>query len=77
MHTYIEREHARNKDGDIIYHRKYRKKFKKWEASPTKFKKQYKYIPELLNLIERERTDPILNVKTKAILPADLPVRIQ
>ena len=28
-----ERGHARNKDGDIIYHRKYRKQSKKWDVS--------------------------------------------
>ena len=45
--------------------------------SPTKCKKQDKYILELLDLIEWERTDTTLNVKTKAILPADHPARIQ
>ena len=54
-----------------------RKQSKRWDASPSKQKKQYKYIPELLDKIERERTDTTFNVKTKSVLPADRPTRIQ
>ena len=75
--AHLERGYARNKDGDIIYHRKYRKQSKKWDASPSKQKKQYKYISELLDKIERKRTDTTFNVKTKSVLASDHPARIQ
>ena len=48
------RENVLNQNGDIIYHRKYRKQTKKWDVSPTKSNKTYKYIPELMKSIIEE-----------------------
>ena len=41
------------------------------------FLQRQSHIPELLDKIERERTDTTFNVKTKSVLPADHPARIQ
>ena len=47
------------------------------DTSYTKCKRQYKYVPVLLDLIEKEKTDKTLNAKTKTILTTDHPAKIQ
>ena len=37
----------KNKSGNEVYYRKYRKASKVWDVTPTVLKKDYKYIPAL------------------------------
>ena len=75
--AHTERENALNKNGDIIYHRKYRKQTKKWDVSPTKSNKAYKYIPELMKVILEERKGSVQNLKHRVALPQEHPANIQ
>ena len=47
---------AKNKDGNYIYHHKYQKASKKWDATATLESKKYQYIPPLLKAIHEERS---------------------
>ena len=71
------RENALNHNGDIIYHRKYRKQTKKWDVTPTKSKKLYKYIPELMRAILEERKVLAHNLKHQVTLHQEHPSNIQ
>lgn len=71
------RENALNHNGDIIYHRKYRKQTKKWDVTPTKSKKLYKYIPELMRAILEERKVSVHNLKHQVTLHQEHPTNIQ
>ena len=51
--AHVEREVARNRAGDIIYHRKYRKQTKKWDVTPVHCRKDYSYMnSDILQLRE-------------------------
>lgn len=52
---HCQREHMRSKDGNLLYHRKYRKQSKKWDATPTLIWKKYEYIPQIMSEIYKAR----------------------
>ena len=74
-HTHWKTE-CLNQNGDIIYHKKYRKQTK-WDVSPTKSNKAYKYIPELMKTILEERKVLVQNLKHQVTLPQEHPANIQ
>ena len=39
--AHLDREKAKNKTGEIIYNRKFRKQTKKWDATPSMESKKY------------------------------------
>lgn len=71
------RENALNHNDDIIYHRKYKKQTKKWDVTPTKSKKLYKHIPELMRAILEERKVSAHNLKHQVTLHQEHPSNIQ
>jgi len=71
-----EREAAVNKNGDIIYHRKYRKQIKKWDVSPVKCDKAYKYIPDLVHTVFEEWKMSNHGLKCKRAMPQEHPANI-
>ena len=76
--NHLNRDKARNKQGELMYARKFRKQTKKWDATPVKERKRYSYIPDLLKEIENMRTSsPHLTVKRKRPIPSDHPARLQ
>jgi len=61
-----------------MYAQKFQKQTKKWDATPIKERKKYRYIPDLVKEIETMRTSsPHPNVKQKRSLPFDHPARFQ
>ena len=74
---HTQRENAVSKSGNVIYHRKYRKQSKKWDASPVKCEKAYKYVPELIQYIFEERNISDHGLKGKRIRPLEHPTNIQ
>ena len=66
-----------NKDGENVFHRKYRKSSKQWDATPVTEKKKYDYLPKLMEEIRQHRK--MLTHSLKYILPLshDNPSRIQ
>ena len=75
MHT--GRENALNRNYDTINHRKYRKQTKKWDVTPTKSNKEYKYIPELVTAILEEQKVSVHNLKHQVTLPREHSTSIQ
>lgn len=53
--AHVGREVATNKKGEQIYHHKYRKQTKKWDVTPTKHMKKYKYATELMDAVMTEQ----------------------
>ena len=72
--AHSEREAAVDKKGDQLYHRKYRKQSKKWDATPLKSNKTYKYIHEL---VQEERMMSVSSIKRPMTLPEDHLANIQ
>ena len=58
----------------MIYHRKYRKQTKKWDASPVKCDKAYKYVLDLMQLIFEEHKISDHGLKRKRIRPQEHPM---
>ena len=52
-----ERPIVTNKEGEIIYHRKYRKQTKKWDVTPVHCQKKYSYMKDLVAEILRLREE--------------------
>ena len=50
--AHIGRDKAKNKAGDIIYNKKFRKQTKKWDATPALKEKQFAYISKLMEVIK-------------------------
>ena len=75
--AHSEREAAVDKKGDQLYHRKYRKQSKKWDATPLKSNKTYKYINELVQAVFEERMVSVSSIKRPMTLPEDHPANIQ
>ena len=71
------REHMRSKDGNLLYHRKYRKQSKKWDSTPTLIRKKYEYIPRIMSEICKARADSDSSLKRKVVLAENHPGRIQ
>ena len=74
---HVEREIATTAEGDQRYHRKYRKQSKKWDVTPVKVKKDYKYIPELISAIFEARKESHGTLRAKKYVQDDHPVNIQ
>jgi len=74
----VERAVATSTKGEFIYHRKYRKQSKKWDAALLKDKKDYKYIPELITAIFEQRKQSTVTLKRTSVhLPEGHPMNIQ
>ena len=74
--AHVNRDTAKNKEGDTIYARKFRKQTKKWDASATLEKKKFPYIPNLMKQIESEWCASTSLLKTAIRSPYDEPTRI-
>lgn len=74
---HLDREKAKNKDGEVIYARKFRKQTKKWDATPLMSYKKYEYIPQLLEVIEAMRCTAFSGTKCKKLLPENHPAKIR
>ena len=70
-----QRGKATNKNGEIIYNRKFRKQTKKLDATPS-LEKKYQYIPDLILEIERQHTLSTNNLKKGQPSPYDHPGNI-
>ena len=67
----------RSKDGNLLYHRKYRKHSKKWDATPNLTPKRYDYIPQIMSEICKTRTVSNSGLKRKVVLAENHPTHIQ
>ena len=68
---------AKNKDGNYIYHHKYQKASKKWDATATLESKKYQYIPPLLKAIHEERSSSLHTTKSILQVPDCHPTKLQ
>ena len=75
--AHSEQEAAVSTIGEQLYHQKYRKQSKKWDATPLKAAKKYKYIPKLIQAVFEERKASIASLKRCATLSDNHPVNIQ
>ena len=75
--VYVERPIARNKEGDIIYHRKYRKQTKKWDVTPVQCPKKYSYMKDLVAEILKLRELSDQTTRSKVALISNHPCNIQ
>lgn len=75
--AHVKRDHAKNRQGEIIYHRKYRKQSKKWDVTPTLKSKTFAYIPDIIREVEMERERNGFKIKNQVELHSDHPARIQ
>ena len=75
--VHVERPIARNKGGDIIYHRKYRKQTKKWDVTPVRYPKNYCYMKDLVAEIFRLREESDQTTRSKVALISNHPCNIQ
>lgn len=75
--AHVGREVATNKKGEQIYHRKYRKQTKKWDVTPTKHMKKYKYATELMDAVMTERKSSCAPLKRPRRVDSDCPTNIQ
>ena len=66
---------AENKQGEIVYQRKYRKQTKKWDVTPVQTKK-YKYMDKLKKEIMKQREHSV-ETRSKPALPDNHPNNIQ
>ena len=53
--AHLEQETAKNRQGEIVYQRKYRKQTKKWDVTPIRNKKEYKCMDELKKETTKQR----------------------
>lgn len=74
---HINRETRRNKSGEIMYQRKYRKQSKGWDVTPLLVLKDYSYIPKLIDIISTERASSDVNLQHKQLEPLHHPCNIQ
>lgn len=74
--AHLDRDKAKNKNGEVIYNRKFRKQTKKWDATPSLEKKKYSYIPDLMNRIEKQHVLSTRNLKKAQPCPYDQPNQI-
>lgn len=75
--AHVERQPATNQQGVNIYHRKYRKQSKKWDITPVKLAKEYKYIPELMKSIFQEQAVISARLKNPRVIYDNDPTHIQ
>jgi len=74
--AHVKRNFAKNRQGEVIYHRKYCKQSKKWDITPTLEQKKFDYIPDIIQEVEREREQNNGKIK-KNVLRSDHPALIQ
>ena len=74
MHVF--RPHAKTRDGNLKYARKYSKRTKKWHAEPVKSPKEYKYWPFLLSSVLRRRHDDAGSVRRTVAQPVNHPKQL-
>lgn len=72
--AHVEREVASNREGDIIYHRKYRKQR---DVTPVRCHKEYPYMKELVADILKMREESDLSMRSKLPLSSNHPHNIQ
>ena len=60
-----------------LLQRKYRKQSKKWDVTPVKTKKEYKYMPKVIAAIFQAYNKSNNSLKSKKRLREDHPVYIQ
>ena len=75
--AHCDRQVAATAKGEQRYHRKYRKQPKKWDVTPVKAKKEYKYIPKVIAAIFQAYNESNNSLKSKKRLREDHPVYIQ
>ena len=75
--AHSERKAAVDNKGEQLFHRKYRKQSKKWDVTPLKSNKTYKYIPELIQAVFEERMVSVSSMKRPMTLPENHPANIQ
>lgn len=75
--AHLGRDKAKNKSGDIIYNRKFRKQTKKWDATPALKDKQFTYIPELMEVIKSQHISSSSSLKKGLPSRHDHPTSIQ
>lgn len=75
--AHLQRDTAKNKKGEIVYQRKYRKQTKKWDVTPVRTKKEYRYIDELKKEITKQQEHSIQTTRSKPALPDNHPSNIQ
>jgi len=63
--VHVKRNFAKNRQGKVIYHRKYCKQSKKWDIIPTSEQKNFNYIPDIIQEVEREREQNNGKIKKK------------
>ena len=68
---------ATNKKGEQIYHCKYRKQTKKWDVTPTKQIKEYKYATQLMDAIMTERKSSCAPLNRPRHIDSDSRTNIQ
>ena len=68
---------AKNKNGEPIYSRQYRKQTKKWDVTPCKEAKKYDYLSQIMQEILNSRKESTVGLKHKESLPHDDLQRIQ
>lgn len=75
--AHLQREIAKNKQGGVVYQRKYRKQTKKWDVTPVRTKKEYKYMDKLKLEIMDQRVHSVQTTRSKPVLPDNHPKYIQ
>lgn len=60
-----------------MYQRKYRKVSKKWDVTPVKEKKEYSYVPDIMQRILDFREDSTIVMRKKVVMPAEHPSQVQ
>ena len=75
--NHLQRGQVVTKSGDQLFHRKYRKQSKKWDASPAMNQKTYDYIPTIMRAIVEKRISASITLKHSVVVPEDHPTRIQ
>ena len=75
--AHAEQPVVRNKEGNIVYHRKYRKQTKKWDTAPVRCPKMYSYMDDLVADIIRLREKSDQTTRSKVTLPSNHPRNLQ
>ena len=75
--VHVERTIARNKEGDIICQRKYRKQTKKWDVTLVRCPKKYSYMKDLVAQILKFREPSDQTTRSEVTLISNHPHNIQ
>ena len=75
--AHAKRDKYRNKDGNEVFHCKYRKASQMWDTTPAIKKKEYLYISKLMDDILDYRIQSHRNMKFIPPVAADHPSQIQ